>query len=618
MDFSYKTRTNIIQNLQTSELDLLIIGGGIIGAGVAFQAAASGAKVGLVDMQDFAAGTSSRSTKLVHGGIRYLKNFEIGVVSDIVSERQIVQHIAPHIPRPFPMLMPIYDSKESTFDMQNIKVAMNLYDQFAGIIGGQYANKLLTRDEVLQRDPYLKAEGLQGGGIYLDFVNNDSRLVIENIKGAVELGALAASNVKVEQITHSDLGVVNGVIAKDLLTGESVKIRSKLLLNATGPWSSKFIGLDDKNGLGQIIRPTKGVHLVVDHHRLPVSQPTYSDSGEGDGRMLFVVPREGKTYFGTTDTDYYGDYQHPKVEQEDVDYLLRAINNRFPTLQITLNDIEASWVGLRPLLESNGSSDYNGGTSNMGKITDESFNLLVEIIDDYNRGFAKRRDVEKVISSLKTTNAEAQLNNDQISRGSSLDVGDDGLISLAGGKITDYRKMAAGAMAEIRQGLASNFNVQLKEIDSTKLQVSGGHFDPNRVQQALDYYQQLFIRKGINQTEAQALANLYGSNSNQVAAYIGKVSPAPGLTLADTISLHYSIDHEMVLTPVDYLARRTTYLLFHQDRLAPKKQAFVDEMAHVLHWSANQKKQQEQTLDRLISQTRLDYLKTDSSMNNIK
>lgn len=315
MAFSSETRKQTIEQLKQNELDLLVVGGGITGAGVAIQAAASGIKTGLIEMQDFAEGTSSRSTKLVHGGIRYLKTFDVGVVADTVKERAVVQGIAPHIPRPFPMLLPIFQEPGSTFDMFSIKIAMDLYDRLANVEGSQYANYTVTKDEILQREPQLEKDGLQGGGVYLDFVNNDARLVIENIKEAAELGGLMASRVKAIGVLHNDAGQVIGLRVKDLLDDSEFDIHAKLVINTTGPWSDKFKALDKNENQAPTLRPTKGVHLVVDGSRLPVPQPTYMDTGLNDGRMFFVVPREGKTYFGTTDTDYTGDFKHPRVEQ---------------------------------------------------------------------------------------------------------------------------------------------------------------------------------------------------------------------------------------------------------------------------------------------------------------
>ncbi|EOR85271.1 MAG: type 1 glycerol-3-phosphate oxidase [Latilactobacillus sakei] len=608
MTFSLESRQQAIQNLKNEQLDLLIIGGGITGAGVAIQSAASGIKTGLIEMQDFAEGTSSRSTKLVHGGIRYLKTFDVGVVADTVSERAVVQGIAPHIPRPTPMILPIYDEPEATYDMFSVKIAMDLYDKLAGVTGTQYANYTIDRKEVLQREPGLKSDRLMGAGVYLDFVNNDARLVIENIKEADELGATVASHVKAVGMTYDANGRVNGLKAHDELTDETFDIHAKLVINTAGPWVDKVNALNTEVKAQETLRPTKGIHLVVDSSRLSVPQPTYFDSGLHDGRMIFVVPREGKTYFGTTDTDYTGDYKHPRVEQTDVDYLLKAINNRYPSVDIALNDIEASWAGLRPLISNNGSSDYNGGGANSGKVSEESFNNLIKTVDDYENKTAARADVEKAISQLRTAHAEETVNPSQVSRGSSLKVAENGLMTLSGGKITDYRKMAAGALEMIRDILKKDFNETVREIDSKKLQVSGGHFDPNNVEETLKFYTKVAMSKGISEDDATDLANRFGSNVSRVVSYADQ-GTAEGLNLKETISLRYSVNEEMTLTPVDYLLRRTNFVLFHNDQLAAIKQPVINEMARLLNWDAAEKERQTAQLDAAIAEAQLDYLK---------
>jgi len=608
MTFSLEGRQQVINNLKNEQLDLLVIGGGITGAGVAIQAAASGIKTGLIEMQDFAEGTSSRSSKLVHGGIRYLKTFDVGVVADTVSERAVVQGIAPHIPRPTPMLLPIYDEPEATYDMFSVKIAMDLYDKLAGVTGTQYANYTIDRKEVLQREPGLKSDRLMGAGVYLDFVNNDARLVIENIKEADELGASIASHVKAVGMTYDANGRVNGLKAHDELTDETFDIHAKLVINTAGPWVDKVNALNTEVKAQETLRPTKGIHLVVDSSRLSVPQPTYFDSGLHDGRMIFVVPREGKTYFGTTDTDYTGDFKHPRVEQADVDYLLKAINNRYPSVNIALNDIEASWAGLRPLISNNGSSDYNGGGANSGKVSEESFNNLIKTVDDYENKTAARADVEKAISQLRTAHAEESVNPSQVSRGSDLKVAENGLITLSGGKITDYRKMAAGALELIRDILKKDFNKTVREIDSKKLQVSGGHFDPNNVDDTLKFYAKVAMNKGIDEEDAIDLANRFGSNVSRVVSYADQ-GAAEGLNLKETISLRYSVNEEMTLTPVDYLLRRTNFILFHNDQLAAIKQPVVDEMARLLNWDDAEKARQTELLDSAIAEAQLDYLK---------
>jgi alpha-glycerophosphate oxidase len=607
MSFSLISRKQDIERLKNETLDLLTIGGGITGAGVAIQASAMGMNNALIEMQDFAEGTSSRSTKLVHGGIRYLKNFDVEVVSDTVKERAIVQGIAPHIPRPDPMLLPIYDEPDSTFDMFSVKIAMNLYDQLAGVTDPQFTNYTISKEEVLQREPQLNPKGLLGGGVYLDFRNNDARLVIENIKKAHENGGLMVSHIKAQHILHDEKGRVNGVNVKDLLTGEEFDIHAKLVINTTGPWSDFIREMDDQVQVTPQMRPTKGVHLVVDRARLNVPQPTYFDSGKQDGRMVFAIPREEKTYFGTTDTDYRGDFLHPRVEQEDVDYLLSIINDHYPEANITIDDIEASWAGLRPLISSNGSSDYNGGNS--GKITANSFDEVINIVDKFENHEAAREDVEDVLNNLESTLSENKLNPSAVSRGSALNVSDDGLITLAGGKITDYRKMAAGAIALITKILKEDFGDSFNDIDSKHLQVSGGDIDPNNVDATISFFAQQGMESGLSKAEADQIANLFGSNAARVFSQIGKLEAAPGLSLAETISLHYSLNEEMTLTPVDYLLRRTNHLLFHHDTIDEVKTGVVDEMARYFNWTDAEREAQAQKLQDAIDEASLNYLK---------
>ena len=607
MVFSIERRKQDIKALKEETLDVLIIGGGITGAGTALQASASGLKTGLVEMQDFAEGTSSRSTKLVHGGLRYLKNFDVEVVADTVQERAVVQGIAPHIPKADPMILPIYDEPGSTFSMFSLKVAMDLYDQLASVTGTKYANYTLTKDEVLEREPQLKSEGLLGAGVYLDYRNNDARLVIENIKRAAEDGGHMVSRTKVVGILHDENNKVCGATVEDLLTGETYDIKARVVLNTTGPWSDTIRQMDDKIDAMSQMRPTKGVHLVVDREKLQVPQPTYFDTGKNDGRMVFVIPREEKTYFGTTDTDYKGDFAHPTVDQEDVDYLLEVVNNRYPSADIKLDDIESSWAGLRPLISSNGGSDYNGGNSQ--PISDESFDAVISTIEQYQKGEVDRYTVEDTLKNIETTNSESESNPSAISRGSSLDFDEDGLITVAGGKLTDYRKMAIGAMKAVIEILNNQFNESYELIDSSKYAVSGGDINPAEVDEETEKLAQMGVEKGLSESEATYLAHLYGSNAPKVYALIGEVEQIEGLTLADTISLRYAMNEEMALTPNDFLIRRTNHMLFMRDTLDGMIEPVIAEMARYYGWTDEAKADYTTKLNTAIAESDLKNLK---------
>ena len=578
MAFSIKTREEEIERLKNEKLDLLVIGGGITGAGVALQASAAKMKTGLIDMQDFGSGTSSRSTRLVHGGIRYLKTFDVQVVSDTVKERAVIQHIAPHMTQPDPMILPIYDEPGAAFTMFSVKVAMDLYDHLAGIEGEspltKYANYTMDKEETLKREPQLNSKNLLGAGVYLDYQNNDSRLVLENVKKAHELGCLAVSRLKCVEILHDDQKQANGVRVHDNLTGEDFEIHADVIINTSGPWSDLVRQSDKEVYKKPRLRPTKGVHLVVDQSRLTVPQPTYFGSGTDDGRMIFTIPREGKTYFGTTDTDFRGDYAHPTVEQGDVDYLLGIINKKYPSAHLTIDDVEASWAGVRPLIE-------------------------VEVEGN------EAADVATGASVSDSTSAPSA-----VSRGSSLTEAEDGLITLAGGKLTDYRIMANGAMDKILEKLHDKFSKNFTLQDSAEIKVAGGDFDSDNAEEELARIAKEGEEAGLSKADATEIANLFGSEAEQIYDYARTIKPADGLSLGETAALDYSLAEEMTLTPVDYLLRRTYHILFKSDTLNEVKTGVVNHMADYYGWDKMQREEYETELRNEIEESRLEDLKS--------
>lgn len=608
---TFKSRDKVIERLQEDVFDLVIIGGGITGAGLAVQAAASGLSTALIEMQDFSEGTSSRSTKLVHGGLRYLKQFDVEVVQETVQERAVVQGIAPHIPKPDPMLLPIYDEPSQSFSELELKIAMDLYDKLADVTDSPYANKLLTREEVIERQPNLMRENLVAGGFYLDYRNNDARLVIENMKQAHDDGALLLSRAKVTGFEYNDVNEIEAVIVEDTLNEEkqTFSIKSRVVINATGPWSDLIRDLDVKVESQHQMRPTKGVHLVVDSSKLSVNSPVYFDSGEGDKRMIFVLPRENKTYFGTTDTDYDGDLTHPQVSQHDVDYLLRIVNRRFPEANLSLNDIEASWAGLRPLISGNSGSDYNGG--NNGSITNESFDELAQLFSEYNEGRVPRVEVEKAIRDVSKNNQESANSPSSVSRGSDLSVSETGLLTLAGGKITDYRKMAEGAMKIIIDRL-KQLGRDYELIDSSSYQVSGGHFDPLKVEEAIEEFANQYETAGLSREDSNYLANLYGSNVDVVLSYkeqAQSLADENKLDLKDTLSLLYALNEEAVYSSEDFFLRRTNYMLFRSEEMGDLVEAIQAIIQSELALSDQARERQYQELIDSIEEHSLKALK---------
>lgn len=528
MPFSAKTRKENIEKLKAQKLDLLIIGGGITGAGITVEAGAMGISNGLIEMQDFAAGTSSRSTKLIHGGLRYLKQFEVEIVAEVASEREIIYNNASHIVKPAPMILPIYEEAGASFDTFSAQVALDLYDRLSDV-QKEYKNYFLDKEKTLEKEPALKKEGLHGAGVYLDYTSDDARLTIELMKKANEKGSLLANYVKAVAFLYDTNHKITGVKAEDRLTGEQFDIQAEVVINATGPWSDEI--RHKNHEISDRMRPTKGIHLVVDKQRLPVNSPIYFDSGQQDNRMIFAIPRKDKTYFGTTDTDYQGDLKEPGVTEEDIHYLLKAVNHRFENVALTEPAIEASWSGVRPLIQEQG----------------------------------------------KDPSA--------VSRGSSLTESESGLLSITGGKLTDYRRMAAGSIQLITKRLNEKTGKSFPKVDTKVIKVSGGDVP---VGTGFDDYLAAEVAKGIavgiTAQDATTIVKWYGSNAVQVFAQADHISSFDGFSLGDAAALRYALENEMLLTPTDYFLRRTDLLLFDKDHLETVKIPVIEEMAHYYNW----------------------------------
>lgn len=546
MPFSGKTRQENIETMKQTQLDLLIIGGGITGAGITLEAGAKGMSNGLIEMQDFAAGTSSRSTKLIHGGLRYLKQFEVELVADVSKEREIIYNNASHIVKPAPMTLPIYDEPGASFDSFSSKVALKLYDELSDV-QEEYKYYFLDREGTLNREPGLNQEGLLESGIYLDYTSDDARLTLELLKKAHEFGSLIANYVRAVGFIYDSEEQICGVKAEDVLTGEVFDIQATVVINATGPWSDTIrkMSLPESESL---MRPTKGVHLVVDKKRLPVNGPVYTDTGLQDNRMIFIVPRRDKTYFGTTDTDYQGDIADPKVTDEDVEYLLKAVNLRFPGVHLTEEDIEASWAGLRPLISE-------------GKGKDPS----------------------------------------AVSRGSSLKESSDGLMTIAGGKLTDYRRMAEGSIDLIEQRLKEKIGKEYPEVETKTIRLSGG--DIPLGDGFGEYVVELSakgVELGLSKLEAIRLVEWYGSNAEIIFNETEPFTELHGLSAGEGLALKYSLEHEMTLTPTDYFARRTDTLLFDHPHLLEIKEAVINVMADFYQWDESTTNKMTDKLDDAI------------------
>lgn len=350
--FSFIERLKNISRLQTQEFDLLIIGGGITGAGVARDAAARGMTVGLIEARDFAEGTSSRSSKLIHGGIRYLENLEFKLVFEALNERTKLFEMAPHLVHPLRFMLPLY--QDSRVGMTKMGLGMWLYDALA-LFQAPEMHERLSPSETLDRMPALRAEKLKGSFVYSDAYMDDARLVFETLRSAAQFGAVAANHVKATGAIFGPGGRIEEVKARDVLTGREMPIRARHVISTVGPWTDE-LGHKLFRDWKDLLRPTKGVHLTFNKNRLPLTSAVVM-AAEKSNRIVFGIPRHEMIIVGTTDTDFSGDPANVTTTKEDVDYLLDISSHYFPGAQLRKEDIVASYAGVRPLVRDGAASE---------------------------------------------------------------------------------------------------------------------------------------------------------------------------------------------------------------------------------------------------------------------
>ena len=302
-------RINNLDLASKEQFDLIVIGGGITGSGIAFDAASRGMKVLLLEKQDFAAGTSSRSTKLIHGGLRYLKQLEFGLVRQVGKERAILYKNASYLVHPEKLLLPIY--KSGSLGYYSTSLALWVYDLLAGVQKTE-SRVMLSKDKTITEEPLLKNEGLLGSGMYYEYRTDDARLTMEVLKTAVHYGAQAYNYTQVDDFIVEKSQIV-GVVATDLINESKYAFTAKYVVNATGPWVDELRKKNSED-LNKHLFLTKGVHLVFSQERIPLKHSMYFDAP--DGRMVFAIKREGKVYVGTTDTEYHDNKESPVCTKE--------------------------------------------------------------------------------------------------------------------------------------------------------------------------------------------------------------------------------------------------------------------------------------------------------------
>jgi glycerol-3-phosphate dehydrogenase len=512
-------------------VDLLVIGGGIVGAGVARDAAMRGLRTILVEQDDLAFGTSSRSSRLIHGGIRYLEHGDLRLVFESLQERATLRRIAPHLVWPLPFVFPVHDGDR--IRRWQLAVAMWLYDLLA-LFRNVSPHKMLGKRSLLTREPAMRAVGLQGGARYFDAQCDDARLVIATARSAHEHGAVIRTYTSVTELTKAD-GKVTGAVVRDVRTGQEATIRAAIVLNATGPWADQVRRLEDGKAT-RLLRLTKGTHAVVPRERVG-NHDAITFTSPVDGRVMFVLPWGDWSYIGTTDTDTAESPDEVRASADEIRYLLRSVNSRFPNAHLVEEDVIATWAGLRPLIED--------GASGASAVSREY------VIED----------------------------------------GPGGMVTVAGGKLTTYRRMAAKAVDHVVKRLDAAGRGDWPATAGTDREPlpggESGNLEAIRVQGVEAGFDILTIEHLLRHhgTEAAGLFNLM-RNHPELAGRLQPDHPAVGAEVV------HAVRKEFAQTVADVLVRRLHLFFECRDQGAVAAAGTAAIMARELRWNPAEEQRQ--------------------------
>jgi len=523
--------------------DVAVIGGGITGAGIARDAAMRGLRTVLVEKGDIASGTSSASSKLVHGGLRYLEQGSLGLVFESVTERHRLRLLAPHLVRPLPFVFPVYEKKPKPLWM--VRIGLWMYDAMALFRAYRLHRGFNAKRTINHLEPALLQDGLDGSVLYYDCLTDDARLSLETARAAHEAGAWILSYTEVVKLVI-DRSQVAGVEVVDRISGTTRTIQARAVVNATGPWSDRTVGL--RGDRPRLLRPTKGIHVVVARERLPVRHAVVI-SNAGDQRVVFAVPWGNRVMIGTTDTDYEGDFDEVHAERDEVEYLLDLTNRYFPTSQLEPSDVLGTFAGLRPLVggESAGPSE--------------------------------------------------------VSREHIIRVEDDGLISVAGGKLTTYRLMAAEVLKVVAKRLRTQ-GVHVGGCHTGSVRLPGGHGIAYRGEELITLgpdgaEAERAVEERLGKDVAEHLQESYGGRWTDVAARAAKDSKLGERILGDLpyiwAEVDYAVEEEMAITLRDFMRRRTQLEIRACREAMAMADAVGARMGQLLNWTEAELREQVQS-----------------------
>ena len=519
--FSAAGRRTALEAMATRPIDVLVVGGGITGAGVARDAALRGWSVALVEQEDFAFGTSSRSSKIVHGGVRYLEYGHFLLVRESARERRVLKSIAPHLVHRLEFLYPVF----APDSLLKIRAGLQVFDWLAGSERAD-RHELLSPSEVRAWLPGLR-EPLRGAVKYVEYITDDARLTLENVQSAAAHGALVANHAIAERLYRDDRGRVHGARVRDRLDGTVYEVQARSVVNAGGPWAQAILEASDLP-VPHPLRPSKGIHLLFSADRLPLRAATFLKSSSG--RRGLAMPRLDYVYVGTSDDEYHGALAAPRATHADVVDLLAMVQDCFPDAGIQVDDVLATWAGVRPLIAEEG-------------------------------------------KSTRDTSRE-----DEVWRGP------EGLITIAGGKLTTYRRMAGRVIDAIRDEIGA----PPRDEDRTEAVALPGAPEGDAVAFRAERRKRLEAA-GVAAAAVDRLLWLYGAQLDTLLAYGGAdpawLAPlAPGVP-AIRAEVRHAVEREMAATLTDVMDRRLALLLFSPGHGLAGAEAAAAILADLLGWA---------------------------------
>jgi len=511
-------------------VDVLVIGGGITGAGIARDAALRGFRTAVVDKGDFANGTSSHSSRLIHGGLRYLEQYEFHLVREASRERRVLLNVAPHLVHPLAFVLPSY--RGARVPAWRLRAGLWLYDLLAGFRNVRL-HRWLGRKGTLRLEPGLRDTDLQGAALYFDAQTDDARLTLATMRAAAQAGALVASHADVTALLKPD-GRIRGAAVRDVLSGQEYGVRALVVVNATGPWADQLRRLEAPDA-EPLLRLTKGAHVAVPRQRLGHVRAMTLTSPL-DGRVMFVLPWGDLSYIGTTDTDEDTSPDDVRATGEDAIYLLRSANWFFPTARLSPRDVVATWAGLRPLLRAGALDVAPSATSREHRVVE----------------------------------------------------GPGGLLTIAGGKLTTYRLMARDVVDRVAARLhALDGRPRAPRAPTDRLPLPGGETAD------LEGLVKAATQRGARESTARYLVGAYGSEAAAVLNLVERdralgqpiVAGRPEVWAEVT----HAVEREMALRLSDVLIRRLHLFYATRDQGVSAAGAVADRMAAALGWDATRR-----------------------------